>query len=129
MQIKNRIVVVDDNTDILDVLELALGDAGYQTILVSRADRALGVIKKEKPDLIILDVLMSGKDGRILCGEIKSDPELADIPVLMTSAYPNAAASVKDYGADGYIAKPFGLDDFLLQVENYIGSNSKRQSK
>lgn len=120
MSDKKKIVVVDDNIDILDVLDLALGEAGYDITTISKADKALAIIKKIKPNMVILDVLMSGKDGRILCGELKSDPETHEIPVLMTSAYPNAASTVKDYGADGYISKPFGLEELLQQVATLI---------
>ena len=70
--------------------------------------------------LIVLDVLLSGKDGRAICRKLKSQDETRHIPVVMISAYPDAERSSKEVGADAFVAKPFAIDDVLMTVETLL---------
>jgi DNA-binding response OmpR family regulator len=118
------ILVVDDEPDILDALTFLLEDEGYRVQASDKGDYAEALLDGdgELPDLIILDVLLSGKDGRLICRELKRRAATAHIPVVMISAHPNAGQSVKEVGADAFVAKPFAIDDILATVAALLAS-------
>jgi CheY-like chemotaxis protein len=76
-------------------------------------------MKKFKPDLVLLDIWMSGTDGRDICRQIKADPKLKKTPVIMISASKDVISSSKEAGADGFIAKPFEMDHLLSTVAKF----------
>jgi DNA-binding response OmpR family regulator len=122
-----RVLVVDDDADILDALTFMLEDDGYDVITSEKVDvaEALPVTDGPLPDLIILDVLLSGRDGRVVCQKLKSEPRTQDVPVLMISAHPGAEQSVLQAGANAFLAKPFSIDDFLNKVADLIGPEKR----
>ena len=108
---KKTIIVVDDEPDIEFALTLMLEDAGYHVVAVSQGDDLIKRLRTERaPDLILLDMLLAGHDGREIVRGLKADPSTRSIPVLMMSAHPRAAQEAADVGADGFLAKPFDLD-------------------
>ena len=117
-----KILVVDDDPDILDALQITLEDAGYEVTTTEKGDYAenLRDTNGGLPDVIILDVLLSGKDGRIICQKLKSQEDTRHIPIIMISAHPGAKQSVKAVGADDFLAKPFEIDDLLAKVEQHL---------
>ena len=117
-----KILVVDDDPDILDALQITLEDAGYDVTTTEKGDYAENLRDTNGgfPDVIILDVLLSGKDGRIICQKLKSQENTRHIPIIMISAHPGAKQSVKAVGADDFLAKPFDIDDLLVKVEQYL---------
>ena len=117
-----KIVVVDDDPDILDALQMTLEYEGYEVTTTEKGEYAenLPNTNENLPDLIILDVLLSGKDGRTICQKLKNQQETRHIPVIMISAHPNAKQSVKDVGADDFLAKPFDVDELLAMVSRYL---------
>jgi DNA-binding response OmpR family regulator len=117
-----QILVVDDDLDILDAIEWMLEDAGYEVQTSDRGDSAenLHDDNGDLPDLIILDVLLSGKDGRAICKLLKSRPDTQGIPIVMVSAHPSAAKSVRAVGADDFVAKPFDIDVLLAAVARHL---------
>jgi DNA-binding response OmpR family regulator len=116
------IAVVDDDPDILDALQMTLEDGGYHVTTTEKGEYAenLPHMNENLPDLIILDVLLSGRDGRTICQKLKSQQATRHIPVIMISAHPNAKQSVKDVGADDFLAKPFEVDELLAMVAKYL---------
>ncbi len=122
---KKHILVVDDDPDILEAIEWMLEDAGYQVQTSVKGDYAENLRDDNGglPDLIILDVLLSGKDGRTICKLLKSRPETQGIPIVMVSAHPSAAGSVRAVGADDFVAKPFDIDVLLAAVERHLRKN------
>ncbi len=116
-----RILVVDDDPDILDALQLLLEFAGYEVKTAEKGEYAenLRDTNGGLPDLIILDVLLSGKDGRLICQKLKSQEDTKRIPIMMISAHPNARHSVTAVGADDFMAKPFDMDELLAKVAKY----------
>ena len=117
------ILVVDDDPGILDALRLLFEDEGYRVQTSDKGDYA-ETLRDENgglPDLIVLDVLLSGKDGRTICRALKNQNETRHIPVVMISAHPDAERSVKEVGADAFVAKPFAIDDLLATVEKLLG--------
>jgi DNA-binding response OmpR family regulator len=116
-----KILVVDDDPDILDALQFMLEDAGYEVKTTEKGEYAenLRVTNGGLPDVIILDVLLSGKDGWLICQKLKSQEETKRIPVIMISAHPNAKYSVSAVGADDFMAKPFDMDELLAKIAKY----------
>jgi DNA-binding response OmpR family regulator len=117
-----KILVVDDDPDILEALQFTLEDAGYEVTTTEKGEYAenLRDTNGGLPDVIILDVLLSGKDGRVICQKLKSQEDTRHIPILMMSAHPNAKQSVKAVGADDFVAKPFDVDELLAKVAAYF---------
>jgi DNA-binding response OmpR family regulator len=116
-----KILVVDDDPDILDALQFMLEDAGYEVKTSEKGEYAENLHDSNGglPDVIILDVLLSGKDGRLICQKLKSQEETKRIPIIMISAHPNAKKSVSAVGADDFMAKPFDMDDLLATIAKY----------
>ncbi len=113
-----KILVVDDDPDILDALKFLLEFDGYEVKTTEKGEYAenLRDTNGGLPDLIILDVLLSGKDGRLICQKLKSQLDTKHIPIIMISAHPNAKQSVAAVGADDFMAKPFDADELLSMV-------------
>lgn len=117
-----KILVVDDDLDILDALKFALEDAGYEVTTTEKGEYAenLRDTNGGLPDVIILDVLLSGKDGRLICQKLKSQDDTKHIPIIMISAHPNARHSVHHVGADDFLAKPFDFDELLDAIARHL---------
>lgn len=117
----NTILIIDDNSDIVDVLSTVLRAEGYQ-VNHHRNANCFEAIKKMpiKPAAILLDVLMSGTDGRELCKKIKQESTTKKIPVIMFSAYPHVEKSTYDAGADAFLSKPFGRKELLQTLEKLM---------
>lgn len=110
-----KILVVDDDESIVEVIQLLLESEGYQ-VESSLSGDCIPNFPGGTPDLILLDVLISGKDGREICKRLKSDPETDHIPVIMLSAHADADRLMHGSGADDFIEKPFDIDDFIAVV-------------
>lgn len=116
-----NILVIDDDKDILDAITFVLESDGYSVTTSEKGDYAENLIfQQHLPDLIILDVLLSGKDGRVICKKLKSQKETKSIPIIMVSAHPNAEKTVKEAGADSFLAKPFDIESLLENIHTFI---------
>ncbi len=115
-----KILIVDDDKDIIEPLALILESKGYSIESISKGKLVSSKIATFKPDLLLLDILMSGTDGREICKKLKSDTKTKDLFVIMMSAHPTASKDSKDAGADDFIAKPFETIDLLKMLEKYI---------
>jgi DNA-binding response OmpR family regulator len=106
---EKKILIVDDEQFILMALTDAVENEGFVCLTASDGEEALAVARREKPDLILLDIMMPKKDGFEVCKELKSDPETKHIPVVMLSAKSQAVdiEKGKQVGADDYVTKPF----------------------
>lgn len=118
-----KVLVVDDDPDILDAIQMVLLSHGYDPVVTTNGEEVYEKITESKPDLIILDVLLSGNDGRIICRNLKTDMQTEDIPVLMISAHPSAKDSVRACGAEAFLAKPFSIDDLIKDINRLSCSN------
>ena len=105
-----KILVVDDEPDIVEMIKVALESASYQVITAFNGNECLEKVKKEKPDAIVLDIMMPEKDGFVTCKELKGDPETQEIPVLILTA-------VGEHFSNSRYAKSMGLE---LEAEDYI---------
>jgi len=116
-----RILAVDDDKDILEILQYILEDSGYQVNTLSNGTYFMENIIVSKPDLILLDVMLGGMDGRELCKCAKSLKETHDIPVILISASHDVSDSLKEtWGPDDFIAKPFDIDVLLASVKRQL---------
>lgn len=113
-----KVYVVDDERGILEALEFMLQEEGY-AVRTSSSGSALLRLDGDLPDLIVLDVLLSGEDGREIARKLKSQDKTKKIPIIMISAHPNAAFTVRDCGADDFLPKPFEIQELLDKVEKY----------
>jgi CheY-like chemotaxis protein len=113
-----KILIADDDPGIIDVMKIVLEDEGFQVITTMNGGDILGLCS-EKPDIIFLDIWMSGSNGNIVCRQLKKDKELAHISVIMFSANGNMRKIANDCGADGFLAKPFELDELLDLIQRY----------
>jgi DNA-binding response OmpR family regulator len=122
------ILVVDDDPAILDSLRFLFEDEGYRVQTSEKGEYAESLRDENGglPDLIVLDVLLSGKDGRTICRKLKSQDVTRHIPIVMISAYPDAEHSAKEVGADAFVAKPFAIDEVLATVGALLSSRSSR---
>lgn len=113
------IAVVDDDVAILEVISLVLQDEGYQvqTNTGSQVDQFIASLS---PDLVLLDVWMQGLDGRDVARRLKNHTTTADTPIILMSAHSEAIGSLKSARADSFLEKPFGMDELLQAVEQYL---------
>lgn len=116
---KSRILVVDDNEGILQMMRVMLERAGYE-VFTENDPSMLHDDLKQNPDLIMLDIFMSGVDGREICKSLKSDSNTRDIPIVMLSASFDLADSVTDCGAEAFIEKPFEMKYLLEKLKTLI---------
>lgn len=114
-----KVLVVDDDQDILDAIQMILQISGYESRATLRADEMDAKLQEFSPDVIILDMLLSGYDGREICKKLKAASTTKNIPIIMTSAHPSAKESVKKCGADSFIPKPFSVDGLLTEIQQY----------
>ncbi|MDB5086499.1 MAG: response regulator [Mucilaginibacter sp.] len=118
-----RILAVDDDKDILEILQYILEDSGYEVETLSDGHFLFEKIKANMPDLILLDIMLGNMDGRDLCKAVKAKYETHDIPVILISASHNVAGSMNQKGApDAFIAKPFDIDDLLSAIKGQLAA-------
>jgi DNA-binding response OmpR family regulator len=115
-----RILIVDDEPDILEFLQVILEEEGYVVITSDKGEFLEQLHNGGLPHLILLDVLLSGKDGRDIVKYLKSQPETRHLPVIMFSAHPSAEQTARQAGADDFLAKPFDIDVLLEKISHYL---------
>lgn len=115
-----KILVVDDDIDILEPLELLLEAEGYRVETTTKGEQTYAKVMSFKPDLILLDVLMSGSDGRMICKQLKNDEVTKNIKIVMMSAHPSAKGDSKGSEADDFIAKPFEIVDLFRSIKSCL---------
>jgi CheY-like chemotaxis protein len=115
---KKSILVVDDDQDVLAMLEEVLLYEDFKVKGVQQTHDIFGAITDYKPDLVLMDYILSGINGGELCHQIKTNPQTADLPVILISAYPKVLESLGRYGCDAFIAKPFNISDLISGINN-----------
>src|SRR5260370_30404669 len=111
-----KILIVDDEPDIVIALAAMLQDAGFLVSTPRDGERLESALAREQPHLILLDMLLSGRDGREIVRQLKGQTATRDVPILMLSAHPSAARYALAAGADDFFAKPFDLEELLRKV-------------
>ena len=120
---KGRILVVDDEIYIVHILDFSLGMEGYEVLTALDGEQALERLKSDKPDLIVLDIMMPKVDGYEVCRAIKANPETQHIPVILLSAKGRNVDQKMgfDVGADDYITKPFSPRKLVERINALLG--------
>lgn len=116
MVISKNIMIVDDDEGILDAIGMLLKYKGYMVTTCTNGNTILSM-EKELPDLVLLDIWMSGTDGRNVCKQIKAKELTKSIPVIMVSASKDIEKSAIESGADGFLAKPFEINELINTIE------------
>jgi DNA-binding response OmpR family regulator len=119
-----KIMVVDDEESLLELVSAVLEEAGYDAITASNGEEALAKLKTEKPDLVLLDMMMPGMSGREVCTRIRSDPKTKELKIAFLTV-----AKFSEVGKDqlskmnvsDYITKPFDNEDLLKRVKKILG--------
>lgn len=111
-----KILLADDDEAIVDATSLLLEMEGFEVSATRSGHEVMGLAKQSQPDIILLDIWMSGVDGREVCRQIKADNDLLPIPVLMISASREGRQSALDAGASDFVEKPFETDHLLSRI-------------
>lgn len=119
---KIQILIIEDEKDIGELLEYNLQKEGFTTILANNGESGLKIARKEKPNLLILDLMLPGIDGLDVCRLIKSDSEIRDISIVMLTALGQEEDIIKglESGADDYITKPFSFKVFIARIQSVL---------
>lgn len=117
--VRKKILVADDDPAIVDSIQLMLELHDYE-VSTTVDGETIYKMEKEYPDLLLLDIWMSGQDGREICKYLKNNPLTKHIPIIMISASRDIIRSAKDAGADDFIAKPFQMEELLSKVAKYV---------
>lgn len=115
-----KVLIVDDNSDILWVVETILKRYGFEVLTTLRGEEVMAKTKKHNPQLILLDVFLSGVDGIEVCNLLKSNPETKDIPIIMFSAHTNFNDVMKFCRADDFVTKPFDTNELVKKINYQI---------
>lgn len=120
---KPKVLVVEDEDNIAIALDYLITREGYACDRVASGGGALAHIRRTHPDLVLLDVMLPEVSGYEICQNVRLDPHLADVKILMMTARGSAVERRKGLalGADGFISKPFELDDLRKQVRLMLG--------
>ena len=118
-----RVLVVDDETDIVSTIEYRLKFNEIDVITAANGKEGLEKAAKEKPDLILLDINMPVMDGHEMLERLKHSPDLKNIPVIMLTAFSDAkdVAKAADLGVADYITKPFDFTDLMGKISKALG--------
>ena len=119
MTADRSILIVDDDADIREIIGDVLEEEGYRVTGAANGKEALRLLKDEnlRPDLILLDIMMPEMDGWTFRAEQRKDPELAEIPILVFTAYGSPKAVARQLQAAGFVRKPLRLDDLLAMID------------
>lgn len=118
---KPHILIIEDNEDIMNMLTAMLQMKGYKVSVKLNYFEIESSIKELAPDLILMDMLLSGFDGREICKLLKVHHDgLAKIPVIMISAHPNAKKECLEAGADYFLEKPFDMEVFFKLIDKAL---------
>lgn len=118
-----KVLIIDDDPDVRTLMNIVMKKQGYEVETAFNREDALFKLKGFQPSIILLDVLLSGTDGRELCKEIKSNDEMSSVPVIMVSAHPGGAGKIKEYGADDFISKPINTSVLMEKLEKLVNES------
>ncbi len=119
---KKKILVVDDEVDLVKTIQFALELEGYKVLVSYNGEDALNQARKENPDLILLDIMLPKLDGYKVCRLLKFDEQYKHIPILMMTAKTQEKDKLmgKETGANEYITKPFDMEELMGKIKKYL---------
>lgn len=125
---KEKILIVDDEKDIVKMLDYNLKKEGYRTVIASDGEEAMDRATREHPDLIVLDLMLPEVDGLEVCKTLKSEPRTASIPIIMLTAKTREADKVVglELGADDYVTKPFSPRELVARIKAILRRSQEK---
>ncbi len=129
MKEPDEIWIVDDDRGILEVVQIILEESGYKALQASSKAELDKLLETGTPSLFLLDILISGSHGGDIARELKSNPRTKEIPVIMVSANMHTENIAREAGADGFLLKPFNIDDLESMVKKNIRRAQRGQSR
>lgn len=127
--LKQRILVVDDDREVVRLMQAYLERAGYDVIVAYDGETAVHMLRREKPDLLLLDLMLPDRDGFDITRLMLSDPTLADIPIIMLTARVDVTDRIVglEMGADDYVTKPYDPREVVARVRARLRSSGPSQ--
>ncbi len=127
---EERILVVEDDNNIRELICFNLNNSGYRVYETDNGIAALKIIKKEHPNLILLDLMLPGMDGLEICKRVRRDDEISETPIIMLSAKGEEFDRVLGFelGADDYLAKPFSVRELMARIRAILRRSTIRQT-
>jgi DNA-binding response OmpR family regulator len=116
---RKKILIVDDDPSICDAVSMILEESGYDVESMVNGE-AIYTMKKDFPDLFLLDIWMSGIDGRDICKYLKKQDVTKNIPIIMISANKDTEKFAKEAGADDFLTKPFEMSNLVEKITKYV---------
>jgi CheY-like chemotaxis protein len=116
----DKILIVDDNPDILHVMQLLLGSRGFEVISTTKGEETIELVNNLQPQLVFIDIHLSGIDGRDVSRMLKTNEATKHLPVILFSANIIKGTTLEDSLADDFIAKPFDIHDLMQKVNKLL---------
>ena len=126
---KEKILIVDDEKDIVKMLDYNLKKEGFRTVIAHDGEDALRSANKEHPDLVLLDLMLPGRDGLEVCKSLKNDQKTARIPIIMLTAKTQEADKIVglELGADDYVTKPFSPRELVARIKAVLRRGNDKE--
>lgn len=121
---RKRILIVDDNPDILEMVRETLTYEDFEVLASSDCDNVPARVREFNPDLVILDYRLGAVTGGEICRNLKSTPAFSNLPVIIFTAYNNKSQELLAYGCDDTIDKPFDLSELIYKVNNLVNTGA-----
>jgi DNA-binding response OmpR family regulator len=117
-----KILIVDDEPDLVETIRFSLELEGHNVLVATNGEEGLNLARQEKPDLILLDLMLPKLDGYKVCRLLKFDERYKHIPILMLTAKTQEKDKIlgKETGANEYITKPFDMDELMAKIKSYL---------
>lgn len=115
-----KILVVDDDEDILEMMELVLNAYEFAPVCIAKGIDVADTVEKVKPALILMDIYLGKQDGRTICHSLKKSPAFSQIPVILYSAGHISSESIKESCADAFVIKPFNVAELIHRIRQFI---------
>jgi len=120
-----KILVLDDDEGILDVISFILQDTGYTVKVLSSGKTIFDEVKHFHPDLVLMDIMLGDMDGRMICQELKRQQATENLPVILISASHNVSETLNQAGApNDFIAKPFDIDHLVDKIRSQLSKEN-----
>jgi len=123
-----RILIIDDDVDLLFLGSSLLKQRGFEVFSLSRADEVFETVQSFGPNLILLDVKLGDQDGRDICLRLKSDPNISSVKIILYSAFPETSVEYSKYGADDFIVKPYEFNHLVERIRFHLDRSAVAKS-
>ena len=121
-----KILVCDDEQEILDITKLILEDSGYEVTALINSNEVISYIEKQQPDILLIDLWMPGMSGDQVIEQLRTKANIANLPIIVISASKDGRQVAFAAGADDFLDKPYDIDTLLAMVEKYLAISATK---